>query len=700
MKILRLSTLFQVAVLLACTSPAALAQFSIIADFDGTAAGALPEGNLVQAPDGNFYGEDIVGGANGTGAVFKLTPAGALTAFYTAPSGAVTPVALTIGSDGYFYGANETGGMDGYGSVFKISPAGTLTTLYSFQNSTDGSYPVGTLVQGSDGNFYGETNQGGDVSLCFNPYLGLSNGCGTLFRITPAGAFSVVYTFQGTTDGGFPSGGLVQGSDGNYYGLTGGTVFRYVPGGSVTTIATFPTTNAIAAPNGPLVEDASGNYWGTAAEGGAYGEGVVFKASAANGFQLVWTFCSDTNCAGGGTPYAPLFAASDGNFYGSTFAGSDPAGCAGFGCGTVFRVTPAGVLTALYSSTDSNTLDGVLPGSTVIQGSNGKFYTTAGHGGTGANSSLCGGDNCGIAFTLSEGLAAPVVLTLSPSTALANTPVTLSYTVSQAISTTSQQCYAFGGGAGGGNWSGKQTGTYSSTTHAWSGSATITPTADGTYVYALTCGGQVSGFATLTVAGTGATATTTLTATPNPISIGQRVSVAATVKGAGTTPTGTVSFYYGAAKLATAALNGSGVASLSSPTAGLPARTYTVTAIYNGNSAYAVSTAATLNIPLGLAPTATALTVTPTPVTQPGIATFSAQVTRSASGALGVPTGTVAFYYHNAVVASAPLNASGVAAFSASSSAVPPGSYPVTAQYLGDASDSPSTSAAVTVTVK
>jgi uncharacterized repeat protein (TIGR03803 family) len=687
--------LVRAAALLALTSTAALAQVTTLADFDGGAAGGLPGGNLVQAPDGNFYGQDIVGGANGSGAIFRLTPAGSLTAFLASPAGANAPP-LSIGGDGYLYGMFGSGGKNGYGYVFRISPSGTLTDIYDFQDGADGSYPSGTLVQGSDGNFYGEASQGGNLSLC-PTFLGTTNGCGTLFRITPAPdlQFSVVYTFQAGSDGGYPTGGLVQGSDGSYYGLTSGTVFRWTPGGSVTTIGTFPTTNAIALPNGPLVEDASGNYWGTTAEGGALGQGVIFKASVANGFQLVWTFCSDTNCAGGGGPYAPLYAATDGNFYGSTFAGEDPAGCAGFGCGTIFRITPQGALTSIYSTTDAHTINGVLPASTVIQGSDGNLYSTAGHGGSGANSNECGGDNCGIAVVFPEKFVAPVVLTASAKTVAANSPFTLSYKVSQAITLTSQQCYAFVA-AGGGNWSGLQSGSFSAATLAWTGSATVTPSAAGTYTYALTCGGQVSGFATVTVTpgSQGHLKSAAYSQSPSPAIIGQPVTLKFTLAGSGAAPTGTVHLAYGGKTLATLPLV-AGVASFSPSTGSLPPGSYTLNAAYSGDANYAgVSANVVAKLVAG---TETSLAAAPLSVTAGANCTLTATVKRTSGS--GTPTGSVVFSVGAAKLATVAL-ANGVAVFTAATAGVPAHTYPLVATYSGDANDEASQSAAVSVTVQ
>jgi uncharacterized repeat protein (TIGR03803 family) len=188
--------------------------------FDST-NGALPGGTLAQGTDGNFYGTTAAGGANNDGTVYELTPQGKLTILHSfdGTDGNGPIAVLALGSDGNFYGTSYEGGGHanvcsyGCGTVFKITPAGTLTTLYRFcaqAGCSDGDRPS-ALVQGSDGNFYGTTEFDGSTACV--------NGCGTVFRITPSGAFTTLLSFDGT--GGYsPSayGGLLLGTDGNFYG--------------------------------------------------------------------------------------------------------------------------------------------------------------------------------------------------------------------------------------------------------------------------------------------------------------------------------------------------------------------------------------------------------------------------------------------------------------------------------------------------
>jgi uncharacterized repeat protein (TIGR03803 family) len=183
---------------------------------------------LTQASDGNFYGTTYHGdsgkGAKADGTVFKITPAGVLTTLHTFSGGAdgANPVgALTQGSDGSFYGTTSEGGH-GDGTVFKITRAGVFSALHAFIGGADGAYPVAGLTQASDGNFYGTTFEGGG-----------SMEDGTVFKITPAGVLSTLYTFTGGADGSGPQAGLTRDSDGAFYGATyhggasrHGTVFK------------------------------------------------------------------------------------------------------------------------------------------------------------------------------------------------------------------------------------------------------------------------------------------------------------------------------------------------------------------------------------------------------------------------------------------------------------------------------------------
>src|ERR1041384_8022304 len=212
MKAIRMTVMM--AALVACMTARAQT-LTTLYQFGGT-DGANPLGGaLVQGPDGDFYGTTSVGGTNNFGTVFKITAAGTLTTLYQFNSGdgADPEAGLVLAGDGDFYGTTSSGGTVNLGTVFKITSAGTLTTLYSFTGQPDGDSPDGGLVQGTDANFYGTTLFGGTSGAC-------PSGCGTVFQITSIGTVTILHSFNGI-DGEAPRfGALALGSDGNFYGTT------------------------------------------------------------------------------------------------------------------------------------------------------------------------------------------------------------------------------------------------------------------------------------------------------------------------------------------------------------------------------------------------------------------------------------------------------------------------------------------------
>ena len=311
------------------------------------------------------------------------------------------------------------------------------------------------------------------------------------------------------------------------------------------------------------------------------------------------------------------------------------------------------------------------------------------------------GDGTIYKLTPSTALAVPVKLTLG-SSAAAGSPITLDYKIIAAYSTTLQQCYAYATLTSNSTVTplGKLAATFSA--GASSGSATFTaPSAAGSYIVGLTCAGSQSGTAPLTVtASTKVNTTTTLAATPNPASTGQTVTFNATVKkssGSGT-PTGQVTFYYGTFALGTVSLNGSGVASFSIATTGLPPGSYPVTASYAGDATDAASTSPAADLVLKQDATTTTLAANPATVTPPASVTFTATVKRS--GITGTPTGQVTFYFATTALTTASLNNSGVATYTVSTNGFPAGTYALTAKYSGDTNDAASTSSPASVMVK
>jgi len=347
--------------------------------FTGGNDGANPESGLVQGSDGNFYGTTFGGGTNGNGTVFKIGSNGALTSLYSFTGGndGGKPLAgLVQGNDGDFYGTTLWGGTNGWGTVFKITSNGLPTSLYSFTGANDGANTRARLVQGSDGNFYGTTASAASY--------------GTVFKITPNGALTTLYSFDGY-DGGYPSAGLVQGSDGNFYGTTDygasdsndrfayGTVFKISSGGALTRLYSFNGTNDGGYPAGGLVQGSDGNLYGTTGGGFvASNPGTVFRISTNGALTTLHSF-NGTN--DGGFPNGPLVQGSDGNLYGTTGGGGTDGYRFGVvGYGTVFKISTNGALTTLYSFGGN---DGTSPQAALVQGSDGSFYGTTSSGGLG-----------------------------------------------------------------------------------------------------------------------------------------------------------------------------------------------------------------------------------------------------------------------------------------------------------------------------
>lgn len=322
--------------------------------FEMTTAGALiavydlcspSYGSLARGPDGNLYGTMFEGGdskqcTDGCGAVFKITPGGTVTVIYNFGSqpyiadGALPYAGLVRGKDGDFYGTTWAGGPAASGTVFKITPEGNLTTLYGFcppagEGCPNGAEPYASLVQAKNGNFYGTTAAAGAGANCVS-----TDGCGTVFEITPAGEFTTLYNFcsqPSCTDGSYPYSSLVEGADGNLYGTTSkggesgcleagfngcGTVFEITPAGKLTTLYNLGSqpTDGIYPYDG-LVR-ANGKFYGTTYEGGTLNGGTIFEITKTGKLTALYNFCYQ--CATGSFPYAGLVRAANGNFYGET----------------------------------------------------------------------------------------------------------------------------------------------------------------------------------------------------------------------------------------------------------------------------------------------------------------------------------------------------------------------------------------------
>ena len=346
--------------------------------------------------------------------------------------GPVTPLVQGTSGDGYgttAEGGTGTGCSGGCGTVFKTTPSGTLTTLYnfcaqgSFPKCDDGSAPSAGLVQAGSGDLYGTTAAGGANSLC--PAAGGgSEGCGTIFKITPSGRLTTVYSFcaqSGCTDGWFPTGGLVLAASGDLYGTTyyggatpgpygSGTVFKITPSGTLTTLYSFCAQTNCADGEGPraaLVQVTKGDFYGTTEYGGingpcalassAPGCGTVFKITPSGTLTMLYSFCAQSGCSDGQSPNG-LVQDTNGNLYGTTGAGG--AGAAP-DSGTIFKITPGGTLTTLYTfCSQSGCPDGRYPSGVLVQATSGDLFGTTEMGG---HSNLCNPrerDGCGTIFKI------------------------------------------------------------------------------------------------------------------------------------------------------------------------------------------------------------------------------------------------------------------------------------------------------------
>jgi uncharacterized repeat protein (TIGR03803 family) len=350
--------------------------------------GSSPSG-LILGRDGNFYGTTSSGGQFNQGTVFRITPDGVETVLYSFAGGnfdGASPTGNLIqANDGNFYGATSGGGPGqcpgiepidyngppaACGALFKLWPNGAETVLHFFSGGKDGGQPNGSLVQGGDGNFYGTT----------------SYGSGTVFAMTPQGEETVLYSFQNYTDDGSIPSSLILGSDGYFYGTTFigghfnyGTVFRISSAGAETVLYSFGGGADGELPSASLIEGNDGNFYGTTPFGGSSRDGTVFKITPGGEERVLYSFSGGSG--NGADPYTALIQGLDGGFYGATQAGGkENSNPCGGGCGSLFEVTPTGSETVLYLFA-AITTDAEIPDANLVQGSDGNFYGITSEGG-------------------------------------------------------------------------------------------------------------------------------------------------------------------------------------------------------------------------------------------------------------------------------------------------------------------------------
>jgi uncharacterized repeat protein (TIGR03803 family) len=375
---------FTAAMLLATAATSASAHratFTLLYAFDGNGGAGRP--TAAPTPDGlgNLYGE--TSGLN-NGVVYELTADGTFTVLRAFPGedGAVPAGGLIRDDAGNLYGEAQTGGGSfcvvagqGCGTVFKIASDGTFTVLYRFQGGTDGDLPMGGLIRDAAGNLYGTTEAGGG-NTCNEV------GCGIVFKIAPDGTETVLYRFAGGLDGLSPAGGVLMDKAGNLYGTTdgggsanSGTVFKLTPKGKKTVLYAFDGDDG-RGPFSPLVRDRQGNFYGTALAGGAGDWGVVYKL-AKDGSETVLHAFSE---ADGVQPHGPLVLTASGDrLYGTT------SGDGRLGGGTVFTVSTGGAFKTLYAFKHRRHGTGYMPLGGLSADADGTLYGTTEYGGSSAD---------------------------------------------------------------------------------------------------------------------------------------------------------------------------------------------------------------------------------------------------------------------------------------------------------------------------
>ncbi len=361
--------------------------------------GLSPLAGVVRDAKGNLYGTTSDGGThlcsvrNHCGTIFEITSKGQYKTLYDFSGGAhdgwYPEGELALDAAGNLYGSTVNGGSGncprGCGTIFKLTPSGNIAYL-RFLKPTDGSGVFGKLLMDATGNLYGNAAGGG------------TNGRGTIFEITSSGQFIVLHSFNGSTEGGNPQGGLVMGTNGSLYGVAVqggqngvGTVYKLTPTGKLVVLHSFKYDASGAYPNGPVYVDSTGNIYGTTGYGGSFagncgtyfgGCGVVYSISAGK-YKVLHIFTDGTD---GAEPVVGLKSDGKGNLYGTTLHGGDlscmtAVGQPGTGCGVVFQMSTAGNETVRYAF-QGYPADGSNPWGTLTRDAAGHLYGTTAFGGT------------------------------------------------------------------------------------------------------------------------------------------------------------------------------------------------------------------------------------------------------------------------------------------------------------------------------
>jgi uncharacterized repeat protein (TIGR03803 family) len=311
---------------------------------------SAPNAALVQAANGDLYGLAASGGAHSLGAVFKLTPGGTLTTLYSfcaqsgCPDGQFPVLGLALATSGDLYGFTEGGGANTNGTFFRVTPSGTLATLNSFCTQVgcpSGEY-LNSLLRATNGGFYFTTQFGGIGAKG-------ASGQGAVYKITPEGTYTQLYSFctdasDGCPNGAIPYAGVTQATNGDLYGTTAeggnddvdGTVFKITPSGTLTTLYSFCAQSGCPDGRGSpytLIQATDGNLYGTSTSGGANNGGTVFKITPGGKLTTLYSFCAQSGCTDGETPSSGLVQHTNGILYGTTESGGAN------GAGTFFSLS-------------------------------------------------------------------------------------------------------------------------------------------------------------------------------------------------------------------------------------------------------------------------------------------------------------------------------------------------------------------------
>ena len=406
MAAIALAMLAAVTLLAGIATPAQAQTYTPLYDFTGSPQWfAAPLGQLALGQDGNFYGSTFNGDD-----IYQITPEGVATVLWLGPDwisyGVQCNFGMTLGPDGLLYGPCMDIGQNwnnGSGAIFKYDPSqgqNGFTVIYSFPVYGCSVQP-NALTLNIDGNFYG-TTQGAN---CGNA------GLGTFFKITPSGTLTTLHTFKGDpNDAAYPS-AVTLGNDGNFYGTSGdggpyngGTVFKITPKGKVTLLYSFNGASGPYEPDAAPTQGADGKWYGTTWYGGTYGDGIIFQL-AGKKLNILHNFNYNTDNAG--FPNFPLTLGTDGNFY----SPSQDTNMGGYGPESIFEITtskkPKPAYTDLFNflvsgqNCNAQLADGCFPGSPLAPHPNGMFYGVTEQG---------GGADSGVFYSFSMGFKPYIIL--------------------------------------------------------------------------------------------------------------------------------------------------------------------------------------------------------------------------------------------------------------------------------------------------